>query len=69
MKKLIVEWEVEDGYLGHSPQKTVIDVENTLMDEGEWNELSKAEKQEIIEEIVKEDFEQKISFHIKNYGI
>jgi len=70
MEKIVVKWEVEDGYVGRSrPQRTVIDVENHLMDESEWNELSDEEKRKIIEEAVQEDFDQKISFAINDYGI
>lgn len=70
MEKITVVWEVEDGYAGKGrPQRTVIDVENDLMSEGEWNELTYEEKIENIESIVQEDFEQRITFGIEDYGI
>lgn len=70
MERITVKWEVEDGYVGKSrPQKTFIDIEKELMSEEEWDELSKAEKMEHIESIVQEDFEQRISFGIEDYGI
>lgn len=70
MEKITVVWEVGDGYVGKSrPQRTVIDVENDLMCEEEWNELTHEEKIENIESIVQEDFEQRITFEIDDYGI
>lgn len=70
MEKIRVRWEVEDGYAGQSrPQETVIDVENDLMSEEEWNELSEDQKKENIDSLVQEDFEQRIHFGIEDYGI
>jgi hypothetical protein len=67
--KITVKWEVEDGYAGKSrPQKTIIDTERD-MQEGEWDEMSQEERMEYIEECVQEDFDQKISFAIEDYGI
>ena len=39
------------------------------MSEEEWNQLSTEEKIEHIESIVQEDFEQRITFGIDDYGI
>lgn len=70
MEKIIVKWEVEDGYAGKSrPQKTIIDIEKELMSEEEWNDLTLEQKIENIESIVQEDFEQRITFGIEDYGI
>ncbi len=70
MEKITVRWEVADGYSGKSrPQTTIIDVEKDLMSAEEWNDLSEDEREEHIDSIVQEDFEQKISFGIDDYGI
>ena len=69
MEKIIVQWQVDDGYVGNRPQKTVIDVENDLMTEGEWNDLSYEQKTENILSMVQEDFENRITFSIDDYGI
>lgn len=67
--KIIVEWEVEDGYAGKSrPQKTEIDTED-YFDNEEWNEMTDDEKKEHLESFVQEDFEQKISFGITDWGL
>lgn len=69
MEKIIVTWEVEDGYVGKSrPQSTTIDIEQN-MDLTEWESMSEDEKRDFIGEMVQCDFEQKISFTINNYGI
>ena len=69
MEKIKVRWEVEDGYVGKSrPQTTIIDIEQ-LMDIEEWEAMTEDKKREFIEEIVQEDFEQKISFGISDYGM
>jgi len=69
MKKIKIKWEVEDGYVGKQrPQSTTIDIEKEIMSEEDWNALTKDEKEEIIEQAVEEDFKQKISFSISDYG-
>ena len=50
-------WEVEDGYCGkHRPQST--EVNDALLDACENDE----EREEMIEQCVQEDFEQKTSW-------
>jgi len=69
MEKIKVKWEVEDGYVGKSrPQSTTIDIEQH-MDKEEWDSMNESEKREFIEGIVQEDFDEKISFGISDYGI
>lgn len=54
---MIVNWEVEDGYIGKSrPQHTAIDDDELAEYETE------EEKERFIEECVEEDFRQKISW-------
>ena len=66
MAKIKVRWEVADGYAGKSrPQYTTINTE----DFDDWEEMSEGEKKGHIEEMVQEDFEQKISFCIEDYGL
>jgi hypothetical protein len=63
--KIIVKWEVEDGYVGKSrPQSTIVDTDHHF-----WDSLNDEEKRQLIEECVQEDYEQKISFSISDYGI
>ena len=70
MEKIQVVWEVSDGYVGKSrPQKLEIDIENDVMSEEEWVELSHEEKLEVINEAVQDDFERTVSFSITDYGI
>ncbi len=70
MEKIKIKWEVEDGYVGKSrPQITTIDVEKHIMSEEDWNALNEDEKKEVIEQAVEEDYKQKISFSISDYGI
>ena len=50
-------WEIDDGYVGQrAPQYTEIDDDDLAECETE------EERQELINEIVQEDFEQKVSF-------
>jgi hypothetical protein len=70
MNKIKITWEVEDGYLGRSrPQTTTVDIEKEIMSEEDWNELTEDDKKEILDQAVEEDYKQKISFSITNYGI
>lgn len=60
-----VHWTVEDGYVNNGPHSTTIDVEFELgLSEEEWNELPEEEQRDRIEDLVQEDFEQKISYGI-----
>lgn len=59
-----VTWEVEDGYVGKSsPQFTEIPDEDFEDFDGEICE-NKEERQEIIDNAVQNDFDQKISWAI-----
>ena len=56
---MIVTWEVEDGYCGGSrPHKTKID--NEELEDCETEE----ERNQVIDEIIQNDFEQRISWYI-----
>lgn len=69
MSKFTARWEVEDGYAGKSrPQETKIDTDD-WMDQKEWDMLSDKEKREHIDSAVQEDYEQRISYAIDDYGI
>ena len=69
MPQFTAHWEVEDGYAGKSrPQHTKIDT-NDQFEDDEWEEMSEKEKKEWIEEQVEEDYRNKISFYISDYGI
>ncbi len=57
---MIVRWEVDDGYAGKSrPQYTEID--DSELAECETQE----ERQQLIEDYVREDFETRITWYIK----
>lgn len=58
-----VTWEVSDGYAGGSrPHHTLIDPEDL---EGYETE---EERMRAIDELVRDDFDQKVSWFITNYG-
>lgn len=62
--KITINWEVEDGYVGRSrPQYTEFD-SNHHVDDQEWEEMTIEEKQDLICDAVREDFENRISFGI-----
>jgi hypothetical protein len=62
-------WEVEDGYAGKSrPYQTIINTRDYMSDQ-EWDELTYQEKEEIIDEEIQLDYQSKISYYIKDYGI
>lgn len=53
-----VQWEVEDGYVGKSrPQFTDIP-------DDEFEDLDEAERQQVIEDAVQQDFENNIHYFI-----
>lgn len=60
---MIIRWEVNDGYAGPSrPQRTKL----SQWEVESYNELeTEYEKERFLEEIVQEDFDQKITFYIK----
>lgn len=68
--KITVKWEVEDGYVGGDrPHCTKIDLLMDFDTIEEWESLPEEKKREYIADIVQEDFEQKISFGISDFGI
>ena len=66
--KIKVTWEIEDGYAEKSrPQYTTIDIENDIgLDSEEWENLSEEEQQTHINEIVEDDFRNRINCYITN---
>lgn len=59
-----IEWQLDDGYAGGSrPQKTVVDI-----DKEDYNEMTEHDFEEFIENKAAEDFENKITFFIDNWG-
>lgn len=66
---LKITWEVEDGYVGTSrPQHTKIDL-NDDFDPEDWEEMSLEDKQDYIDEIVYEDFQERIGYYIEDYDL
>lgn len=62
--QIYVTWKVEDGYVNLRPQTTIIDT--SFYD---WDEMSDSDKRETIDQAVQDDFDQRISFYIEDYGI
>lgn len=66
-RKIVIEWEVYDGYVGGSrPQETEIDEDLLGMDWSEYDELTEYEKEEIVNDIIQEQFNEEISWVIKS---
>ncbi|MHA1856925.1 MAG: hypothetical protein ACTSYY_12850 [Promethearchaeota archaeon] len=64
--RIRVKWQVNDGYAGKSrPQETLF--ESRDYTETDWEKLPHNEKEDIIDQAVQEDFEQKITYSIYNY--
>lgn len=58
---MVVTWEVDDGYVGKSASH------QTKIDDLDLEECdSEEEREELIQEAVQSDFEQKITWHITN---
>lgn len=67
--EITVTWEICDGYIsGDRPQETKIKLSKDL-DFEDWNIMSSEEKRYYIEDCVQEDFENKITYEIGNYGL
>lgn len=61
--KIIITWEVEDGYVGMSrPQKSVFSPLDVVDSEEEWYALSEEDKESHIDEFLQYEFENKILF-------
>ena len=54
-----ITWYVDDGYANPGPQSLEIEEEDIFEDD-----MTEAEKQEAIEEVVKEEFMMKINWYI-----
>ena len=60
---IVVKWEVYDGYAGGSaPQTTEVDLED-------FRHSSKQEIEDLLNEIVHEDFLQKVGFSITSESV
>jgi hypothetical protein len=69
MPKFKVTWEFEDGYAGGSrPQYTRVNTEDEFEDD-EWNKMSETDKKNWIEKQIEEDYFNRCSFYISDYGI
>lgn len=55
-----VSWEVDDGYIGSRPQTTIVPDDEIRDCE------TKEEAQKLIEEYISEDFQQTISWGLRN---
>ena len=54
-----ITWYVDDGYVNPGPQSLEIEEEDIFEDD-----MTEAEKQEAIEEVVKEEFMMKVNWYI-----
>lgn len=67
--KIVVTWEVCDGYAGKArPQKTTV-IPSLEFSKDEWEGMSEEEKKDFITEAVQEDFNNKITPEIDDFGI
>ncbi len=67
--KITVRWQVDDGYVGGArPHRTTVNTEEMMEDEM-WNQLSDDEKKEHLISYVEDDFNDRITFAIDDYGI
>ena len=64
-----VSWEIEDDYVGKSRPQTTIVRPSDYYGEEEWNDMSEIDREVFVEECVQEDFNQKVSFSIYDYGL
>ena len=64
MRLIKLTWEIDDGYAGYRPHQLNISEDDISMDWDEWDKLTKEEREVILYDIVKSDFEEKISYHI-----
>lgn len=59
--ELNITWGVDDGYAGSRPQQISFETDDYTDD---WNELSETEKNDIIDDVVDQDFNNKISCYV-----
>lgn len=52
-----VTWYVDDGYVRPGPQETKIEC-----DDEEWERMTENEKENYIDEAIKQDFDERISW-------
>lgn len=64
MNKIEITYEIDDGYISQKRPHNVIIRKCDLPED--FDELTDEEKNEIIEEFVKEDFNKNISWYITN---
>jgi len=67
--KIEVKWKVVDGYIGKNRPQTTTFETNDYYDGDDWNMLSENEKKALINEIVQQDFDNKISYEINDFGL
>lgn len=60
--KIEISWRVDDGYVNNGPHTTEVDAED-------YEGLSDQEIEDLIYEIVQDDFEQSVSFEIASSAI
>lgn len=57
---VVIKWEVEDGYVGGArPQETEIDIDDFIHDDED-------DLEQILDDVVGDDFETKITYSISN---
>ena len=60
--RIEIRWKVDDGYVNNGPHISEVDVED-------FEDLNEQEIEDLIHEIVQNDFEQSVSFEITSSAI
>lgn len=66
---IVVNWEVEDGYMGKSRPQTTEVKPHDDMDFEDWEEMTNEEREAYLDDAVQTDFENRISYGISDYGL
>jgi len=67
--EITVRWEVEDGYSGKSRPQATDFKPSDWVEEDVWNNASEDEKKTLIEQAVRDDFENRITFVVYDFGV
>lgn len=68
MSIIRVKWVADGSNIKDKTRTTVVDT-GKFMPEEDWKSLHPEDKRVFIKSVVREDFEESISFKINNYGL
>jgi hypothetical protein len=66
--KTKITWTIEDGYVGKLRPQTFIFNSEDYMDDEDWEALTEQERLDAMHEAAQDDFDQKVSWAIIDYG-